>query len=153
LTPPLCGVLAAVEMVLTSPMQQEILEKDTYAHSLWAAVETCGNGSIPLTLLTLGGQLRVRRVPRPVASASDKKRGVALVLTGRFLIVPLFSCGALLGIYMLVPWLVPLLRSDPVSFLTLSIVSATPPALNLLTVAQTLDVFEADAAMILSYAY
>ncbi|KAJ2791694.1 hypothetical protein H4R20_006834, partial [Coemansia guatemalensis] len=94
LTPPLCGVLAAVVVVLAPPIQRGLLEKGTYAHSLWAAVDTCGDGCIPLTLVALGGQLRAPHVPRPAeaasdpdyadVSAADQKRGVALVLTGRF---------------------------------------------------------------------
>ncbi|KAJ1762824.1 hypothetical protein LPJ62_001475 [Coemansia sp. RSA 2167] len=158
LTPPLIAVMCAVAVVVVSPVQKALLAEGTYVHTLWLAIDTCGDACIPLTLLGLGGQLRLQLTPRtdatgPATSASEQKRGVVLVLVGRFLIVPAVSCAALLAIYVYVPGLVPLLRSDPVLFLTLAIVSATPPAINLMTVAQQMGVYEAEAAAILSCAY
>ncbi|KAJ2337860.1 hypothetical protein GGF43_007013, partial [Coemansia sp. RSA 2618] len=158
LTPPLCAVLAAVVVVVLPPVQNALLAKGTYANTLWAAIDTCGGGCIPLTLLALGGQLRLQQTPRvedgPAATtAAEQTRGMALVLLGRFLIVPAMGCAVLLGIYAFAPGLVPLLHSDPVLFLTLAIVLATPPANNLLTVAQKMGLYEAEAAAILSCAY
>ncbi|KAJ2381605.1 hypothetical protein GGI05_005921 [Coemansia sp. RSA 2603] len=164
MTPPLIGVAVAVLVVCIPSLQHMMLKKGTYAFSAWSAVETCGEACIPLTLLALGGQLSADRhsvASDPVLEynaeqyVSKKKQnaGILLVLVGRFLVVPVFTCAALIVIYLYVPWLIPLLQSDPVLFLTLAIVSATPPAVNLLTVAQKLGMFETEAARILTCAY
>ncbi|KAJ2064463.1 hypothetical protein GGI17_000973 [Coemansia sp. S146] len=159
LTPPMCSVLAAVFVVLLPPLQHALLERGTYAFSIWTSIETCGEACIPVTLLALGGQLGIPRDAKPAeASASyvsERKQslGVVLVLVGRFLVAPVVSCSALLVIYQYAPWLAPLLRSDPALFLTLAIASATPPAISLLTVAQKLGMYENEAANILSWAY
>ncbi|KAJ2746290.1 hypothetical protein GGI20_001491 [Coemansia sp. BCRC 34301] len=159
LTPPLCSVLIAVLVVLIPPLQSALLKKGTYAECIWTSVDTCGEACIPITLLALGGQLAVPRDARPAESGADyvskrqQNSGVVLVLTGRFLVAPLLTCGALLAIYQYAPWLAPLVRSDPALFLTLAIASATPPAISLLTVAQRLGKFENEAANILAFSY
>ncbi|KAJ2346879.1 hypothetical protein GGH92_003411, partial [Coemansia sp. RSA 2673] len=42
LTPPMCSVLAAMFVVLLPPLQRALLEKGTYAFSIWTSIETCG---------------------------------------------------------------------------------------------------------------
>ncbi|KAJ2493449.1 hypothetical protein IWW37_000538 [Coemansia sp. RSA 2050] len=159
LTPPLCSVLAAVFVVLLPALQSALLKKGTYAFSVWASIDTCGEACVPVTLLALGGQLGIPREAKPGGPGTDYiterelKLGVVLVLVGRFLVAPVFTCGALLAIYNYAPWLAPLLRGDPALFLTLAIASATPPAISLLTVAQKLGMYESEAASILSWAY
>ncbi|KAJ2721726.1 hypothetical protein GGI07_003782 [Coemansia sp. Benny D115] len=163
MTPPLCSVVLAVVVVCVPQLQARLLSQGTYTYSVWSAIDVCGQACVPLTLLALGGQLGVDRhavsAPReaqmeyePVGQGVQNK-GIVLVLLGRFLVVPAFSCAALIGIYYYVPWLVPVLRTDPVLFLTLAIVSATPPAVNLLTVAQKLGMYESEAARMLSISY
>ncbi|KAJ2677126.1 hypothetical protein GGH99_005826 [Coemansia sp. RSA 1285] len=116
------------------------------------------------TLLALGAQLAIKRSPEPQSSQGistteryvserDQNRGIVLVVLGRFVVVPLCCCIVLLSIHRFAPWLVPLLRADPMLFLTLAIVSATPPAVNLLTVAQKVKMYEGESARILSYSY
>lgn len=163
MTPPLLGVLAAIAVVLIPPVQQMLLTKGTYSYSLWSSIDACGDACVPATLLALGGQLSVtrRRTLQQEASGSSSsnislqkcKLGIILVALGRFLVVPAASCLILLGILEYTPWLVPLLRSDPVLFLTLAIVSATPPAINLITVAQQLGLYENEAALVVSSSY
>ncbi|KAJ2820583.1 hypothetical protein GGI24_004438, partial [Coemansia furcata] len=159
LTPPLCGVLAAIFVVLVPPLQSALLEKGTYAFSVWASIDTCGEACIPITLLALGGQLGIPHNSKPdeagvgYVSERELNLGVVLVLVGRFIVAPVFTCGVLLAIYQHASWLAPLLRSDPALFLTLAIASATPPAISLLTVAQKLGMYETEAARILSWAY
>ncbi|KAJ2705696.1 hypothetical protein FB645_002186 [Coemansia sp. IMI 203386] len=163
MTPPLCSVLVAVFVVCIPSLQHAMLEKGTYAFSVWSAFDICGEACVPLTLLALGGQLSVDRHAQTdghddghlVEHVPNEKQnaGVVLVLLGRFLVVPIFSCAVLYGIHQYASWLIPLLRNDPALFLTLAIVSATPPAVNLLTVAQQLGMYETEAARILSTAY
>ncbi|KAJ1956497.1 hypothetical protein EC988_001319 [Linderina pennispora] len=156
LTPPLLGVLAAVFIVLVPPLQQALLAKGTYAYTVWRAVETCGEACVPLTLLALGGQLHV------IGSEQDESgdvplraqtHGIALVMAGRFLVVPILTCAVLFGIHAFVPQAMPLLTSDPVLFLTLALVSATPPAVNLLTMSQKVGLYENESARILTHTY
>ncbi|KAI8324001.1 hypothetical protein GQ54DRAFT_240301, partial [Martensiomyces pterosporus] len=153
-TPPLCSIALAILVVLVPPLQQALMRKGTYAFAVWSAIDACGDACIPLTLFSLGGQLRLDDGKCEVSVSAEKQaKGVAIVLLGRFVIVPAFTCAALLGVYKYASWMIPLLRGDPGLFLTLAIVSATPPAINLLTVAQNMGVYEDEAAKILSYAY
>ncbi|KAJ2537591.1 hypothetical protein EV175_006677, partial [Coemansia sp. RSA 1933] len=165
LTPPLCAVVVALMVVLTPPLQQSLLQQGTYTYCLWKAIETCGQACIPATLLALGAQLAIKRKPgshssEGVASAEEyqvsekeQNKGIMLVVLGRFAVVPVCCCAILFAIHSFAPWMVPLLRTDRMLFLTLAIVSATPPALNLLTVAQSLKMYEGESARILSYSY
>ncbi|KAJ1907348.1 hypothetical protein LPJ81_000810 [Coemansia sp. IMI 209127] len=165
LTPPLCAVVAALLVVLAPPAQQALLRQGSYTYCLWKAIETCGQACIPATLLALGAQLAIKRKPGPQSnegianaeeyqvSEKEQNKGVMLVVLGRFAVVPACCCGILFAIHGFAPWLVPLLQTDRMLFLTLAIVSATPPAINLLTVAQSLKMYEGESARILSYSY
>ncbi|KAJ1934615.1 hypothetical protein FBU59_005641, partial [Linderina macrospora] len=79
--------------------------------------------------------------------------GIMLVMMGRFLVVPTLMCLSLFVVHSLMPVLMPLLQQDPVLFLTLALVSATPPAVNLLTMSQKMGIYENEAARILTYCY
>ncbi|KAJ2624753.1 hypothetical protein GGI26_001169 [Coemansia sp. RSA 1358] len=168
LTPPLFAVVIALVVVLVPPVQRALLLEGTYTNCLWRAIDACGKACIPATLLALGSQLAIKRdagqsIDANIGantnsrvtsvSAEEQGRGIALVVLGRFLVGPACCCSLLLVIHSFAPWLVPLLRTDPMLFLTLSIVSATPPAINLLTVAQKIKTYEGEAARILSYSY
>ncbi|KAJ2514888.1 hypothetical protein H4217_005506 [Coemansia sp. RSA 1939] len=164
LTPPLCAVVVALLVVLVPPLQHALLQHGSYTYCVWMAIDTCGQACIPATLLALGAQLAIKRSPEPQSSQGistteryvserDQNRGIVLVVLGRFVVVPLCCCIVLLSIHRFAPWLVPLLRADPMLFLTLAIVSATPPAVNLLTVAQKVKMYEGESARILSYSY
>ncbi|KAJ1663692.1 hypothetical protein IW140_004703 [Coemansia sp. RSA 1813] len=166
LTPPLCAVVVALLVVLAPPLQEALLRQGSYAYCLWTAIDMCGQACIPATLLALGAQLAIKRKPRSQSSddtssieeehhvsEKEQNRGIMLVVLGRFAVVPACCCGILFAIHSFAPWLVPLLRTDPMLFLTLAIVSATPPAINLLTVAQSLKMYEGESARILSYSY
>ncbi|KAJ2660960.1 hypothetical protein IWW48_002665 [Coemansia sp. RSA 1200] len=164
LTPPLCAVVVALLVVLVPPLQHALLQHGSYTYCVWMAIDTCGQACIPATLLALGAQLAIKRSLEPQSgqgistteryvSERDQNRGIVLVVLGRFVVVPLCCCIILLSIHRFAPWLVPLLRADPMLFLTLAIVSATPPAVNLLTVAQSVKMYEGESARILSYSY
>ncbi|ORX66945.1 hypothetical protein DL89DRAFT_61990 [Linderina pennispora] len=161
MTPPLVAVITAVLVVLVPAVQDMLLAEGTYAFTLWKAIDTCGEACIPLTLLALGGQLYVmedRDAEFETSSSTDvskrtQEHGIMLVMMGRFLVVPTLMCLSLFIVHMLFPMLMPLLQQDPVLFLTLALVSATPPAVNLLTMSQKMGLYENESARILTYCY
>ncbi|KAJ2780690.1 hypothetical protein H4R18_003331 [Coemansia javaensis] len=91
----------------------------------------------------LGGELPRR----------EQRRGVALVLLGRFVVVPALAVALITTLRVAFPALLPIMDEDPVYMLTLLILSSTPPAINLITVSQATGKFEAEAAQILFYGY
>ncbi|OLY81468.1 putative transporter [Smittium mucronatum] len=86
-------------------------------------------------------------------SNHDKNKGIAIVLLGRFLVVPTAAILFLICLRSLFPNQVLLLVNDPVFFFTLLVLSATPPAINLITVVQSVGLFEDDAANLLMWSY
>ncbi|KAJ1955771.1 hypothetical protein EC988_001699 [Linderina pennispora] len=86
-------------------------------------------------------------------SSIEQKRGILLVLTGRFVFVPTMAIILISVLRIFFPQLLPIMVTDPVYILTLLILSATPPAINLITVAQATGKFEAEAAQMLFYGY
>ncbi|OLY85125.1 putative transporter [Smittium mucronatum] len=86
-------------------------------------------------------------------SSGNRNKGIFIVLVGRFMVVPLFAATLLVFLKVCVPNHVTLLASDPVFFFTLLILSATPPAINLITVVQSTGLFEDDAANLLMWGY
>ncbi|PWA00281.1 hypothetical protein BB558_003665 [Smittium angustum] len=90
---------------------------------------------------------------RDYVSNSDQKKGIFIVLFGRFLFVPIFAIIILLYLRSMFPKQAALLVADPVFFFTLLILSATPPAINLITVAQSTGRFENEAGHLLMWSY
>ncbi|KAJ1834095.1 hypothetical protein LPJ63_002205 [Coemansia sp. RSA 2711] len=121
---------------------------------------TCAVPSIVLRTATESGgaALELGRAPTDplqpiVLPQRQQRRGVALVLAGRFVAVPTLAIALITTLRVAFPGLVPLLAQDPVYVLTLLILSSTPPAINLITVAQATGQFEAEAAQMLFYGY
>ncbi|OLY85124.1 putative transporter [Smittium mucronatum] len=86
-------------------------------------------------------------------SPGNKNKGVFIVLAGRFMVVPSFAVMFLVLLKTCVPNWATLLSNDPVFFFSLLVLSATPPAINLITAAQTTGLFEDDAANLLLWGY
>ncbi|KAJ1938354.1 hypothetical protein FBU59_004463, partial [Linderina macrospora] len=86
-------------------------------------------------------------------STVEQKRGILLVLTGRFVFVPTMAIILISTLRIFFPHWLPIMVTDPVYILTLLILSATPPAINLITVAQATGKFETEAAQMLFYGY
>ncbi|KAJ1916255.1 hypothetical protein H4219_003875 [Mycoemilia scoparia] len=114
-----------------------------------AGQDVNGNGysAVPMPLV------RANTTNNSFVSTSIQNRGVILVMTGRFLFVPTISVCVLSFLRIYLPNAIPLLAEDPVFMLTLLILSATPPAINLITVAQATGKFEDEAALILLWSY
>ncbi|OMJ21538.1 putative transporter [Smittium culicis] len=83
----------------------------------------------------------------------DKNKGIFIVLVGRFLVVPVFAVLVLVFLIKYFPNKVTLLSTDPVFLFTLLVLSATPPAINLITVVQSTGLYENDAANLLMWSY
>ncbi|KAJ1942547.1 hypothetical protein GGF37_003069, partial [Kickxella alabastrina] len=86
-------------------------------------------------------------------SAAEQRKGVILVLAGRFVFVPTMAIVLISTLRIFFPHWLPIMVSDPVYILTLLILSGTPPAINLITVSQATGKFETEAAEILFYGY
>ncbi|KAJ2497665.1 hypothetical protein IWW47_003591 [Coemansia sp. RSA 2052] len=86
-------------------------------------------------------------------SESEQRRGIILVLVGRFVFVPTLAVILISTLRVFFPHLLPIMADDPVYILTLLILSSTPPAINLITVSQATGKFETEAAQILFYGY
>ncbi|KAJ1998318.1 hypothetical protein H4R26_005507, partial [Coemansia thaxteri] len=86
-------------------------------------------------------------------SLPEQRRGIILVLVGRFVFVPTLAIILITTLRVFFPHLLPIMADDPVYILTLLILSSTPPAINLITVSQATGKFETEAAQILFYGY
>ncbi|KAJ1967259.1 hypothetical protein H4R35_006762 [Dimargaris xerosporica] len=80
---------------------------------------------------------------------SQSTRTIALVMLSRFVIFPAIVVPVLL---LLRPY-IPLAASDPVFLITLFVLCCMPPAINLITVAQSMGVFEDESARLLFFTY
>ncbi|KAI8326370.1 hypothetical protein GQ54DRAFT_307600 [Martensiomyces pterosporus] len=86
-------------------------------------------------------------------SPQEQRRGIILVLVGRFVFVPTLAIILITALRVLFPRLLPIMADDPVYILTLLVLASTPPAINLITVSQATGKFETEAAQILFYGY
>ncbi|KAJ1966092.1 hypothetical protein GGI12_000296 [Dipsacomyces acuminosporus] len=86
-------------------------------------------------------------------SPTEQRKGIVLVLAGRFVVVPTLAIILITTLRIVFPRLVPIMAEDPVYILTLLILAGTPPAINLITVSQATGKFETEAAKILFYGY
>ncbi|KAJ1913984.1 hypothetical protein IWQ60_008996 [Tieghemiomyces parasiticus] len=80
---------------------------------------------------------------------SDGTKSIILTMVGRFIIFPAICIPMLL---FLRPY-IPIAAADPVFILTLMVLCCMPPAINLITVAQALGIFEEESAKLLFYTY
>ena len=162
----MCGD-ACVPIVLISLGGQLGLVKDKYVEVRSAAAAAAVSVSSDTTfddeqetqILTTNCTTSSPRSPRPILTRdsfienSMQNRGIFLVLTGRFVFVPTISVCVLTFLRVYLPKAIPLLAEDPVFMLTLFILSATPPAINLITVAQATGKFQDEAARVLLWGY
>ncbi|KAJ1960111.1 hypothetical protein GGI12_003979 [Dipsacomyces acuminosporus] len=88
-----------------------------------------------------------------VIPPKEQRKGIMLVLIGRFVIVPTLTVALITALRIFFPSLVPILADDPVYILTLLILACMPSAINLITFAQATGKFETEAAQILFYGY
>ncbi|KAJ2821095.1 hypothetical protein IWW50_004783, partial [Coemansia erecta] len=113
--------------------------------------------AIMLRTATESGGSTVQLSHEPLAESSmsvrEQRRGIILVLVGRFVFVPTLAVTVITTLRLAFPKLVPIMAQDPVYVLTLLILSSTPPAINLITVSQATGKFETEAAQILFYGY
>ncbi|KAJ2383963.1 hypothetical protein GGI23_007034, partial [Coemansia sp. RSA 2559] len=235
ITPPVYAIIAAFVVILIDPLHEEMMKEASVLHTLWSAIDMCGDACVPLVLISLGGQLGMMsaqksneqpksatqpmgaesptnstRFPSSVhigsvhvavsdessdrgvppimlrtdteaggstidlgeraemmerggevqddegdarISVREQRKGAAVVLVGRFVFVPTLAMILITTLRVVFPRLLPIMTNDPVYILTLLILSSTPPAINLITVAQATGKFESEAAQILFYGY
>ncbi|KAJ2794577.1 hypothetical protein H4R21_005448, partial [Coemansia helicoidea] len=129
----------------TSPSPVIILRTDTDA----------GGSSVELSRGGVAG-----RCPGGLCAMNDgalamreQRRGILLVLVGRFVFVPTVAVVLISTLRIVFPTVVPILAADPIYMLTLLVLSGCPPAINLITVSQATGKFETEAAQILFYGY
>ncbi|KAJ1959119.1 hypothetical protein IWQ62_004741, partial [Dispira parvispora] len=83
------------------------------------------------------------------SSASDSRKITLLVMASRFVFIPAIVVPLLL---FLRPF-IPIANEDPVFLITLFVLCCMPPAVNLITVAQAMGVFEEESAKLLFWIY
>ncbi|OMJ15295.1 putative transporter [Smittium culicis] len=88
-----------------------------------------------------------------VKSVLYNNKGVILVVLGRFILLPLIILCFLILLKKYLSSYLPLLASDPVYFFTLLLVTSTPPAVNIISIAQANGVYEDDSANIMLWSY
>ncbi|KAJ2824612.1 hypothetical protein GGI24_003363 [Coemansia furcata] len=115
------------------------------------------SGPIPSIVLRSATELDAAHLGLPAGaqtiSQEEQRRGIILVLAGRFVFVPTMAIILITTLRVFFPHLLPIMADDPVYILTLLILSSTPPAINLITVSQATGKFETEAAQILFYGY
>ncbi|PVV02772.1 hypothetical protein BB560_002767 [Smittium megazygosporum] len=83
----------------------------------------------------------------------EERLGIIVVLTGRYLFVPICSLGVLLVCKNYLRSAFKLVANDPVYFFTILLICSAPPAINLINLAQFVKRFENQIAKILLYSY
>ncbi|KAI9503633.1 hypothetical protein BX070DRAFT_182234, partial [Coemansia spiralis] len=153
ITPPVYAITAAFIVIIIEPLHKAFMDQNHVLYTIWSAIDMCGDACVPLILISLGGQLGVIEIAEQSISAAEQRKGIVLVLVGRFVFVPTLAVILLTTLRVMFPALLPIMANDPVYMLTLLILSSTPPAINLITVSQATGKFETEAAQILFYGY
>ncbi|KAJ1674742.1 hypothetical protein EV182_002654, partial [Spiromyces aspiralis] len=177
LTPPMIGIYAALVVLGIAPLHQNMLTSGTLLNTVFSSVSSLSDACIPMTLLSFGAQLGTMRQPSksaegPTAGHNEdsdgtascirrpqpsvkfiRHAGVAIVMTGRFLVVPVIGGIILILIRLKLPSLVPLLVRDSILLVVILLLSASPTATNLISISQAYNVFIDEMAIILLWSY
>ncbi|OMJ25779.1 putative transporter [Smittium culicis] len=81
------------------------------------------------------------------------QKGVIVVVLGRFIFMPVITLCFLILLKKYLSNHIPLLANDPVYFFTLLLVASTPPAVNIISIAQANGIYENDSANIMLWSY
>ncbi|RKP35046.1 auxin efflux carrier, partial [Dimargaris cristalligena] len=148
LNAPVYAIIAAIIVQFIPWVNDLVMEPSSVFMPIVKAIDISGDASIPVMLLSLGAQLACPSSNSP-GLLSDGSKITMLVMLGRFLLIPLIVVPLLL---FLRPY-IPVANDDPVFMITLFVLCCMPPAVNLITVAQAMGVFEDESAKLLFYVY
>ncbi|KAJ1913978.1 hypothetical protein H4219_004978 [Mycoemilia scoparia] len=118
-------------------------------HHLRSFTKTKKAGSITAASITSTTDTKV------IVTKRDRTVGIAIILIGRYLVVPTFAVVCLVLTKYLWPasTILEQFSSDPILLLVLLILSACPPAVNLIMITQSLGMMEQESAEILMWSY
>ncbi|KXS18067.1 auxin efflux carrier [Gonapodya prolifera JEL478] len=168
LNPPVFAALLSIVVGLCAPVRNMLYGPNAPLKILIAKpIELCGDASVPLTLVSLGGQLfkiygrvtaspngRRDSTPRSLEQLEREKarktnRALVLILVARLLLMPVISTALVLWTRQ---WL-DLGLSDPMFVMTLMILGGGPTAVNLLQICQVHGSYEDEMASLLFWSY
>ncbi|KAF0369732.1 auxin efflux carrier [Gigaspora margarita] len=142
MNPPLYAALIAMVFVSIPPLRSFFFGKNAPLMPLTQAVEYIGSVSVPLTLLTLGAQLK------NLSSSKSKSIAnmIAYVLTCRLVIMPVIGTVMVL---LTKHWYL----SDPMLWLILILMASGPTAVNCINLTQLTDNYQEEMSAVLFYGY
>lgn len=142
MNPPLYAALFAL-IIGTIPFLKGIFfGVDAPLYFLTRTAEQLGTISVPLTLLTLGAQVKTL----PSENGKELVPQILYVMLSRFVIMPII--GTIIVVYTLDYFLV-----DPMFWFILMSMSSGPPAVNCMNLAQITGNFQGEMATLLFYTY
>ncbi|KAJ1920123.1 hypothetical protein H4219_001496 [Mycoemilia scoparia] len=174
MNPPIYGILFAIIVLLFPGLQKNMVQPGTFLHAVYGGISMLGDACIPMVIISLGAQLGIMGLPvqqdtelsdssscaedecRGSRSSSNEhlqRVGVLVVMMGRCLIVPAISSLALITLKAKFPHIAPMLSEDPILLVVLLLLSACPPAINIVGVSQATGKFQDEAAVILFWSY
>ncbi|CAG8454044.1 215_t:CDS:2 [Dentiscutata erythropus] len=142
MNPPLYAALVALVIVAIPPLKSFLFDKNAPFMPLTQAVEYIGSVSVPLTLLTLGAQLKNLSISKSKSIAHM----IAYVLTCRLIIMPVIGT---VMVMLTRDWYL----NDPMLWFVLILMASGPTAVNCMNLAQLTDNFQEEMSALLFYGY
>ncbi|CAG8606813.1 9041_t:CDS:2 [Acaulospora morrowiae] len=142
INPPLCAALLAVVVGVTPFLKSSFFGRDAPLTLVSSVVESFGSLSVPLTLFTLGAQLK--SIPR--SKNKEMFPSITYVMTSRFIIMPIIALIIVLStrhLYM----------QDPMLLFVLVMLACGPPAVNCMNLTHFTGTFKEEMATLLFYSY
>ncbi|CAJ0843670.1 11722_t:CDS:2 [Entrophospora sp. SA101] len=143
MNPPLYAALIALLVGITPPIKALFFGDDApFYLTITHTMEYLGSMAIPLTLITLGAQLR--NLPR--TRGQEMMPAINYVMACRFLVMPIIGITTIL---LTRSWYI----SDPMFWFVLILLACGPPAVNCMNLTQLTGTFQEEMATLLFYSY
>nr|CAG8497146.1 11294_t:CDS:2 [Entrophospora candida] len=143
MNPPLYAALIALLVGITPPIKALFFGDDApFYLTITHTMEYLGSMAIPLTLITLGAQLR--NLPR--TRGQEMMPAINYVMVCRFLVMPIIG---IITILLTRSWYI----SDPMFWFVLILLACGPPAVNCMNLTQLTGTFQEEMATLLFYSY
>ncbi|KAJ1672715.1 hypothetical protein EV182_006632, partial [Spiromyces aspiralis] len=95
----------------------------------------------------------IARRTKTAVSKRDRKLGLAIVLVGRFALVPLVGVVGFTLLKHAMPSVFEQFVEEPILLLVLLVLGSCPPAVNLIMITQSIGILENESAEILMWSY
>jgi predicted permease len=144
LSPPVLSVLAGITLGLVPPFRALLIEEGAPLRVFLDAANVLGAAAIPCGLLILGANLGDRRQ----TNTEIRRRDIATVCVGRYVLLPALGIPLVLGLFHL-----GVIPNDPMCLLVLLIEAGVPPATNLAVMCQIHNRNETAMSKLLVWSY